>query len=400
MTRFFHRLMAFGVLCGMVPAANAQYTFFDPKGSAAIEVSLQGTDLLRLPIYRNSIASLAVIGDYAIGATKADNGLAPFLFTASLSRREMASVKDLDAVLKGQASIQSGFYKQSDGLLFAGTLANVANQSAGGHLISVKLQADGSLQVKDLGIPVKGEGIFSLTGSATNGVLYGITYPSGFFFSYQISNAVVKKYESLKPAQEDLDKMHREYHQTPDDYLCAALIVDDKGMVYGSRTINRLFYFNPADESFNDIGELPEVWGRRTLGRVESWTKFNGKLYGGNAGDGQLFEVDTENRSIKNLGKPAMMPRLRGLCTGADGKIYGLTGAAPGYVHLFAYNPAGNGFTDYGNPQFTMKGPGIEQGIEWRGFQLRTITASDDGRYIVMGEDESLSQLLFFPVTQ
>jgi len=93
-----------------------------------------------------------------------------------------------------------------------------------------------------------------------------------------------------------------------------------------------------------------------------------------------------------------MMNRLRGLSFGADGKIYGLAGALPGYAHLFSYDPRNEGYTDMGNPQFILKAPGIEQGIEWRGFQLRTITASEDGKYIVMGEDEALSQLLIFPV--
>lgn len=45
-----------------------------------------------------------------------------------------------------------------------------------------------------------------------------------------------------------------------------------------------------------------------------------------------------------------------------------------------------------GNPQFILKAPGIE----WRSFQLQT--AFEDRKYIVMGEDEALSQLLIFPV--
>src|SRR5207253_1972851 len=134
---------------------------------------------------------------------------------------------------------------------------------------------------------------------------------------------------------------------------------------------------------------LPEVWGRRTLGQVESWARSkHGKLYGGNAGDGQLFEIDPVNKKVKNLGKPIMMPRLRGLAFAGDGKLYGIAGASPGYAHLFSYAPGNEGFSDYGNPQFTMKAPGIEQGIDWRGFQLGTITSSPDGKYIVMGEDE------------
>jgi hypothetical protein len=134
------------------------------------------------------------------------------------------------------------------------------------------------------------------------------------------------------------------------------------------------------------------------MGVAESWTKTeNGLLYGGNAGDGQLFELNPDTKKIKNLGKPIMMNRLRGLTTSNDGKIYGIAGAAPGYSHLFSYDEE-TGFIDLGNPEFQMKAPGIEQGINWRGFQLGCITSSEDGKFVVMGEDESLSQLLVFPV--
>ena len=89
--------------------------------------------------------------------------------------------------------------------------------------------------------------------------------------------------------------------------------------------------------------------------------------------------------------------RLRGLAAGRDDKIYGIAGAAPGYSHLFSYDEE-TGFVDLGNPEFVMKAPGIEQGINWRGFQLGAIVSSEDGKYIIMGEDESLSQLLIFPI--
>jgi hypothetical protein len=91
------------------------------------------------------------------------------------------------------------------------------------------------------------------------------------------------------------------------------------------------------------------------------------------------------------------MNRLRGLTFGKDGRIYGIAGGHPGYSHLFSYNEQ-EGFIDFGNPEFTMTAPGIDQGILWRGFQLGTITSSQDGKYIVMGEDESLSQLLIFAI--
>ena len=145
--------------------------------------------------------------------------------------------------------------------------------------------------------------------------------------------------------------------------------------------------------------EMPEVWGRRALGQIESWTKAaDGTIYGGNAGDGQLFTLDPITRKIKNLGKPIMMNRLRGLTFAKDGKLYGIAGGSPGYAHLFSYDGESEGYLDLGNPEFKMVAPGIEQGILWRGFQLGTITSSEDGKYVIMGEDEDLSQLLVFAV--
>ena len=124
----------------------------------------------------------------------------------------------------------------------------------------------------------------------------------------------------------------------------------------------------------------------------------DGLLYGGNAGDGQLFKLDPDSGKITNLGKPVMMPRLKGLAFGANGKLYGVGGAAPGYAHLFTYDARLDGFIDLGNPRFTMVGPGIEQGIWWRGFQIGTLAATEDGRFIVLGEEEALSQLMVFPI--
>ena len=378
---------------------QAQYTFFNPEGAFAIEVSLPNTDLKRLPIYRNSIASLVVVGDYIIGGTSAVDGKTPFVFTASLSKREVSFVYDLEEIISSQQQIQTGFCKGKNGKLYAGTIANEVDleTQAAGHLFETNLDHNGGINIKDLGIPVPGEGILALTINAKRTMLFGITHPSGMFFTFNIETGETKKYPDIAPSEEDLNIM-KEYALSPMDYLCKALIEDSNGLIYGSALINRIFYFNPVEEDFYFLEDsLPEVWGRKTMGSVESWTKSkNGILYGGNSGDGQLFELDPKTKKVKNLGKPIMMNRLRGLTTAKDGKIYGIAGALPGYAHLFSYDE-NVGYVDMGNPEFEMKAEGIEQGIKWRGFQLRTIVSSEDGKYIIMGEDESLSQLLVFP---
>ena len=379
---------------------QAQYTFFKPDGAFAIEVSLPNTDLERLPIYRNSIASLAVVGDFIIGGTAAAEGKTPFVFSASLSERCMTSLCDLEDFIPGQQKIQTGFCKGKNGWLYAGTIPNETGpeSQAGGHLFQTSIDNKGEIQIRDLGVPVPGEGIVALTIDAGKSMLFGITYPSGLFFTFSLESGVTNQYRDIAPSEQDLRVM-KEYALTPAEYLCKALISDDQGNVYGSTPVNRLFYFNPDQARFYFLDDpIPEVWGRRTMGSVESWTRSgNGLLYGGNAGDGQLFVLNPETKKVKNLGKPIMMNRLRGLTTAKDGRIYGIAGGAPGYAHLFSYDEK-SGFIDLGNPEFEMKAPGIEQGINWRGFQLGSIVTSEDGRYVVMGEDESLSQLLVFPV--
>jgi len=379
---------------------QSQYTFFNPEGAFAIEVSLPNTDLKRLPIYRNSIASLAVVGDFIIGGTSAEKGKTPFVFSASLSKQRVTFLYDLEEIIAGQQKIPTGFCKGLNGELYAGTIANEIDSEiqAGGHLFQTSVDDNGGIHIIDKGIPIPGEGILALTINAGKTMLFGITHPSGLFFTYNLETGMIKHYGDIAPSEKDLNVM-KEYALSQMDFLCSALIVDDLGNVYGSTLVNRLFYFNPDEEKFHFLEDnLPEVWGRRTMGTVESWTKSeNGLLYGGNAGDGQLFKLNPETRKIKNLGKPIMMNRLRGLTSAKDGKIYGIAGAAPGYAHLFSYDEK-TGFIDMGNPEFEMKAPGIEQGILWRGFQLGTIVSSEDGKYIVMGEDESLSQLLVFPI--
>ncbi len=48
--------------------------------------------------------------------------------------------------------------------------------------------------------------------------------------------------------------------------------------------------------------ELPDVAGRRALGRVDSWALGpHGTIYGGSAADGELFRLDPATGKIANL---------------------------------------------------------------------------------------------------
>lgn len=379
----------------------AQYTFFTPKEAFAVEVSLPNSAEKRLPINRNAITSLHVQGDNILGGTTAKEGLSPFLFIVSVSEKKLLTIKDLQEIIPGQKGIATGFCKGANNQLYAGTMANLNKNQQPGHLIQVSIGKENTIEVKNLGVPVAGESVFALAGNPQGTELYGISYPSGRFFTYSVSTKKVQVFDEVAPKEKELKNLD-EYAVGPEVYLCKALVLDNQGLVYGSMAGNRVFAFDPAKKSFQFLETpLPAVWGREVLGQVEAWAKApDGKLYGGNAGDGQLFVLDPSTNKIKNLGKPMMMARLQALAFARDGKLYGLAGGAPGYSHLFSYDENGAGFVDLGNPEFTMTAPGIEQGIMWRGFQLSTLAASEDGKYMVMGENEALSQLMIFPVGQ
>lgn len=402
MKRFFFKMKQIPIVITLLLVsgimANAQEGTFSPPGSFAIEVSLENSPYLRLPIYQNSISSLTVKGDYILGGTSAVNGLAPFLFVASLSKRQLIDTFSLNSVIPGQRSVESGFYQGNNGRIYAGTIPEEGH-GLSGHLVQITIGNGGKINMLDLGIPVPREGVYAITGDSTGSMLYGITYPTGLFFTYNLKTNQTKTYRNIVPTKSDLNTYY-EFALEPQDYLCRRLITDKQGRVYGSAPVNKLFYFNPRTESFHFLkDQLPVIWGRTILGRVDSWARAkNGLLYGGNAGDGQLFSLDPSTDSVINLGKPIMMNRVQGLVFGENGKLYGVAGSKPAYSHIFSYDPCDGGFVDYGYPQFQMVAPGIEQGIPWRGFQLSSMTVSNDGRYIVIGEGESLSQILVFPV--
>jgi hypothetical protein len=374
---------------------SAQYKFFSPESSFTVEVSLDGSPYTRLPIYRNAITSLEVAGDYAVGGTSAASGLSPFLFAVSLSKREVTAIFPLDRALPGQRALQSGFARSPDGWLYAGTMP--VNPAEGGHVLRARMSGK-DLQAEDLGAPVPGEGIFAIASDSRTGAVYGLSHPSGKFFVFDPKTRKAEVYDQTAPSRQARGQL-RSFALQPEDWLSRRLAVDRTGRVYGSQPVNRIFRFDPRTRKIELLSdELPEVWGRRALGRVDAWAMGpDGALYGGNAGDGQLFRLDPDTGRVRNLGKPAMMPRLKGLAFAADGKLYGLAGAPPGYTHLFRYDHV-KGFVDLGNPRFEMIARGIEQGIAWRGFHIGTLAASEDGKYIVLGEEEALSQLMVFPV--
>ena len=240
--------------------ASAKYTFFNPAGSFAVETSLENTDELRMPMYRNAMSSLTVSGDFVLGGTSAEKGLSPLLFSSSLTQRKLIVVKQLDEVVKGQLSIGTGFTGAKSGNVFyAGTMPQPGT-GMGGHIIELQVSLQGQIAVKDLGEPVAGEGIFAMTFNADKNEFYGIVHPSGKFFAFNLKTSKTQIFNQTVPSEKDLETYHS-FALQPEDYLGRALLIDQQGRIYGSRSINKLFCFDPATQSFSVLkDELPFGW--------------------------------------------------------------------------------------------------------------------------------------------
>jgi hypothetical protein len=390
--------LTLGLLFTPILRAERTEGFFNPPGSYAIEVSLENSPYLRLPLNRNAMTALHVAGDRVVGGTAAKAGRSPFLFLASLSERRLVHAFDVETAVPGQRAIAAGFGRAAGGALIAGTLPQ-PGAGASGHLLRVEI-AGGELRVRDLGMPVAGEGVFAVTVDAQRNHAYGLAHPSGRFFDFDLASGRSVIHAETAPDTVEL-KAYVEFALKPEQYLSRQLVLDRQGRVYGSQAAGKLFRFDPAAGRIEILAaRIPAIWDRGRIASVDAWTLApDGSLYGGNAADGQLFRFDAASGAIRNLGKPIGMPRMKGLGFAANGKLYGLAGGAPGHAHLFTYDPREQSFEDLGQPNFTLVGEGLVPGITWRGYQLSALAVSEDGRTIVLGDDEILSQLMVFPVT-
>ncbi len=269
----------------------------------------------------------------------------------------------------------------------------------GGHLYRynpkksdrrVKLP-DMECELEDLGIPVPKNSIYALTVSPEGDVIYGLTYPDGHFFIYDITG---KKFKDMGEIDKDVTFHGPERHWRS---LPRALICDDSGRVYTSSTDGALVYYCPHSEKILSTGlAIPSDRYHAHISIdyavVEYFAKdSSGLIYGGSS-DGYLFSFNPNKTELINLGKLRVPRRLRCLAVGKDGKVYMIAGermtSRP--CQFYSYNPQNGGFQDLGlliadrSPHY-----------RWRGYQFDCMTTGNDGT-IFIGESEYRSHLFIY----
>lgn len=270
---------------------------------------------------------------------------------------------------------------------------------AGGHLYRYKPKVSNNkvklpemqCELEDLGIPLANNSIYALAINSEGDEIYGLTYPDGHFFIYNIST---KKTTDFGPVDEKI------VFHGPERYwrsLPRALVCDNSGKVFMSGTEGIIKYYDPVTKKLVSTelkipGDYYYTMIYKDYTVVEYFAKDqSGLIYGGTS-DGYLFSLDPHLMKIINLGKVRSSRRLRCLTVGMDGKVYLIAGerSASRSCQFYSYDPGLGGFEDLGL-LITDRSPYYY----WRGQQFDAITTGRDGT-IYIGESERRSHLFLY----
>ncbi len=373
-----------------------------------------------IPVNSSAITSLITARDGIIyGGTSGDEAFF-FLFDPAINK-----VRHLGKI-SGHSGIHHSIVEDKNGNIYIGTGKNMFegvtlsgwgeeddkfdvtlwkdikrhyNDYQGGHLHcyrpaesndKVKL-VDMESEMEDLGMPLANNSIYALTINPKGDEIYGLTYPDGHFFIYNIA---AKKFTDL--GEVDPNKV---YHGPERQWrtLPRALICDDSGNVYMSGDKGMLIYYDPGTEKLvNTDIELPGDYYYlqfyQDYTAVEYFARDTGSLIYGGTTDGYLFSFDPQNKQLNNLGKVRASRRLRCLTIGKDGKVYLMAGerSTTRPCQFYLYDPQSGRFETLGlliadrSPYYY-----------WRGQQFDCMTTGLDGT-IYLGESERKSHLFLY----
>lgn len=372
-----------------------------------------------VPANSSAITSLIQSREGKIyGATSGDNSYL-FLFDPKINKvRHLGKIRSEEAVHHSLVNDKNGFIYVGTGrdmfreiAISKENLTEHIDQSLwkdikehfkdypGGHLYRylpsksddrVKLP-DEECELDDLGIPVAHNSVYALTINPAGDEIYGISYPDGVFFIYNILN----KHFSNLGSIDDKIVFHgpeRSWRSLP-----RALVSDDSGRIYTSSTDGVIKFYDPHQKKIISTNlKIPSdnyyLQFYEDYAVVECFSGCtDGIIYGGTS-DGYLFSLNVRAMVLLNLGKVRSSRRLRCLATGHDGKIYLMAGerSASRPCQFYCYDPVSGGFDDLGlliadrSPYYY-----------WRGQQFDCMITADDGT-IYIGESERRSHLFLY----
>jgi hypothetical protein len=348
-----------------------------------------------IPSGESAIRALAVAPNGAIyGAT---SGTRSHLFVLYPQHGYVQPLGYLDGV----ATVHRAMAVAKNGDVYIGGSNGVDTQLAGyehyagGHLLRYTPKADEAKPIRvdvpcaviDLGVPVPGEGVYTIALDRARGVLYGLSYPNGQFFSYSIAAGKFTIHGKVAEHPIPGEKFEK------DKDIGRALLIDSSGRVFASGEAGALFRFDFESGKLERLPlTAPTVPGREPYNRVDAWTEDGqGQAFGGTS-DGYLFRLDPKTLKLENLGKPLNQYRIRGLGFAHNGKLYGVGGDDDEMARLFSYDPSSGAYEMLGMIDVNRR-----PYYSWQAYVIDALAVGADGT-VYLGEAERKSRLyLYYP---
>lgn len=265
--------------------------------------------------------------------------------------------KDQSAIAQGKSHVEFfeskgklyfsthvGFYEMIDGMERLPVHAPEGyDLYPGGHILSYDLSSG---RFEDLALAPKGEGILTMAMDPERGGIYAISWPRGYFISYETGSGKLQNH--------GLISANGEAGQPGEDYrvLCRSLLVDPgTGKVYYSTSEGDIFYYDPTSgrlEKLQDLSLKLDYFGSYDPSRPGSmgynwrkicWYPKENVAYGVHGNSGYLFRFDPRKSELDLVERITSEPSRKsgmfdqfsygylGFQLGQDGEtLYYLTG--------------------------------------------------------------------------
>jgi hypothetical protein len=251
-------------------------------------------------------------------------------------------VKFVEANGKLYFATHIGYYSIIDGMEKIGIPPAGYQPYPGGHLLAYDLASG---KYEDLAIAPHREGILSMNMDTRRGRIYGLSWPTGYFFRYDLATRELKELGPVSSKGED---------GTGDTYrtLCRSIAVNpEDGSVYLTVSTGDILQYRYAQDTIQKLeGEdlrkdyfgLYDPTSPGHMGynwRQVIWRPADGKFYGVHGNSGYLFDFDSRSAQVEVLERITSEPSKRsgmfdqfsygylGFALGPDGNtLYYLTG--------------------------------------------------------------------------
>lgn len=240
---------------------------------------------------------------------------------------EVCGEKELKAIPQGKSHVS--FVELDDKLYFATHIGYYSNDNGidrmgiapqgykpypGGHLLSFDIKLR---QFEDLGVVPHKEGVLTMNMDTRRRIIYGITWPTGYFFKYELDTKQMKDFGRIS---EDGENGKDGKYRT----LCRSIVINpDTGMVYFSTADGIIYRFDPATDQLVPIVEdnlKKDYFGQYDTAspghmgynwRQVFWYPKDKCVYGTHGNSGYFFRFDPAANRVEVLDRITSRPSQR-----------------------------------------------------------------------------------------